>query len=78
MGLEGDDAFRAQAEEEARQRGWAFEEIAGSMRLLNKLFRGEWDDDFLVLEPGQTLRATHDDAIIGIASPPSPRLDGEK
>jgi hypothetical protein len=78
MGLEGDDAFRAQAEEEARQRGWSFEEIAGSTRLLNKLFRGEWDDDFLVLEPGQTLRATHDDAIIGIASPPSPRLDGEK
>jgi hypothetical protein len=32
--------------------GWAFEEIAGSRRLLQKLVSGEWDDDFLVVEPG--------------------------
>ena len=34
------------------------------MVLLRKAIHGRWDEDFLVLEPGQTVAATHDDRII--------------
>jgi len=34
------------------------------MELLRKLVRGEWDDNFLIVEPGQTIRPSHDDAVI--------------
>jgi hypothetical protein len=67
MGLECDDAFCAQAEEEARRKGWSFERVPGSMRLLRKLLWGEWDEDFLVLQPGETVRASYDDGVIGVA-----------
>jgi hypothetical protein len=66
MGLACEDRFRAMAEEEARRKGWAFEEIPGSMALLRKLTRGEWDDDFLLVEPGHTLRASHDDGVMKV------------
>ncbi len=39
----------------ADQMGMAHQEFAGSMRLLNKLLQGPWDDEFIVLEPGQKL-----------------------
>jgi hypothetical protein len=32
------------------------EEIPGSTRLLAKLLAGEWDDEFVVVEPGGTVR----------------------
>ena len=64
MGLECEDKFRKMAEDEAASQGLAFEEIAGSMELLRKLIRGEWDDNFLVLEPGQILRPSHDDLVV--------------
>jgi hypothetical protein len=31
----------------------AFEEVAGSNRMLVKLIEGDWDDEFLVIEPGE-------------------------
>jgi hypothetical protein len=68
MGLECDDAFAAMAEEEARRKGWTFARLAGDLRLLRKLLWGEWDEDFLILAPGQTIRATYDDGVIGVAT----------
>lgn len=32
-----------------------FEEVGGSNALILKMLRGEWDSDFLVVEPGQTV-----------------------
>jgi hypothetical protein len=32
------------------------EEIPGSTRLLGKLLAGDWDDEFVVVEPGETVR----------------------
>lgn len=34
----------------------ALEEIPGSVRLLKKLLEGDWDGDFVVVEPGETVR----------------------
>ncbi len=64
MGLECEEPFRDMARREAEERGWTFDEVQGSMELLRKAIRGEWDEDFLVLEPGQTVAATHDACII--------------
>ncbi len=35
-----------------------FEEIPGSRTILEKMLAGDWDDDFLVIEPGGTLTLT--------------------
>lgn len=43
---------------------WNYAEIAGDMTLLNKLICGEWDQDFLIVQPGQCVCATNDDGII--------------
>lgn len=64
MGLDCEDKFRRIAAEEAVQQGLVFEEIAGSLVLLRKLINGEWDKDFLIIEPGQILRPSHDDAVV--------------
>jgi hypothetical protein len=65
MGLECEPAFREQARAEAQKKGWAFEELAGSLDLLRRLVGGAWDDaDFLVLAPGETIRASHDDGVV--------------
>ncbi|MBP2652846.1 MAG: hypothetical protein H6Q73_415 [Firmicutes bacterium] len=47
----------------ARQVGLQHEVRKGSLRLIVKLFMGEWDDEMLVLEPGEeiTITAISDD-----------------
>jgi hypothetical protein len=68
MGLDGEAPFREQARREAERKGWAFDEQEGSLDLLRRLIHGEWDEaDFLVLDPGQTIKPTHDDRVIGPA-----------
>jgi hypothetical protein len=52
------------ARREAMERGWAFDEVQGSMELLRKAIHGQWDEDFLVVEPGRRVSATHDERII--------------
>ena len=64
MGLGCEDRFCRMAREEAERKGWAFEEIEGSMALLRKLLQGDWDDDFLIVQPGQSIRPTYDDQIM--------------
>jgi hypothetical protein len=64
MGLECEPPFRDTARREAEKRGWTFDDVEGSMKLLRKAINGEWDEDFLVLEPGQTVVATHDHCIV--------------
>lgn len=44
--------------EVARKLDLKFEVIAGSRTILEKMLAGEWDEDFLVIEPGNTLTLT--------------------
>jgi len=69
MGLACEGPFRDRARREAEERGWAFDEVGGSMELLRKVIHGQWDEDFLIVEPGQVVAATHDDQIIVSRSP---------
>ncbi|MGA8728073.1 MAG: DUF1638 domain-containing protein [Terracidiphilus sp.] len=52
-----EDAYRNQARAEAEKEGWAFDEIKGSLTLLERLVNGEWNSaDFLVIGSGQTVQ----------------------
>ena len=64
MGVADEAASVAYAREQAERRGWQFDQIEGSMLLLRKLIYGEWDDDFLVLRPGERLAMSWDDQVV--------------
>ena len=64
VGLPCEEPFRERAEREAGERGWSYERIEGSMELLRKLLCAEWDDNFLVVEPGQAIEASHDEGVV--------------
>ena len=64
MGLACKEPFRKQARWEAQEKGWTSDEVEGSMALLHKLIHAEWDEHFVILEPGQTVRPTHDHYIV--------------
>jgi hypothetical protein len=54
-----------EAMEMAEERGWTYSEVEGSTRLILKLMNGQWDEsEFLTVEPGKTIDASHDDEII--------------
>jgi hypothetical protein len=64
-GVESDDTFCVQARAEAEMEGWHFEEIRGSLKLLERLVNGEWDAaEFLVVPPGATVQGTLGESIV--------------
>ena len=63
-GLGKSGQWRELAMHDAQHYGWRFEQLDGDPTLIRKLLAAEWDDDFLVLQPGQRIVATHDEHII--------------
>ena len=45
--------YRGMAADTAARLGLAYSEGPGSIRILKKLFLGEWDDEFLIAQPGE-------------------------
>jgi hypothetical protein len=64
LGVGDSQAVESAARKEADRRGWNFERIAGEMVLVRKLMNGTWDDDYLVLKPGQRLGMSYDEDVI--------------
>lgn len=64
-GVESDEACRDQARAEAEKNTWTFEEMEGSLTLLQRLVNGEWDSDsFLVVPPGATVQSVVGNSIV--------------
>ena len=49
----------------AEERHWAFEKLTGDLSLLQRLISGDWNEDFLIVPPGQEIRETYDDDVVG-------------
>jgi hypothetical protein len=65
MGIEPDDRFERQAHQQAAERGWKYEKVAGDMTLIQRLVDGPWDGDhFLVVPPGHRVAPSYDEQII--------------
>lgn len=54
----------AKAKEEASRRGWSYERVAGDLVLVRRLLNGDWNEDFLTLQPGQKLAMAYDERVI--------------
>ena len=60
-----DEASRCQARAEAAKEGWAFDEVPGTLLMLERLVNAEWDTaSFLVVPPGATIKGSIDDHIV--------------
>mgnify|MGYP005816374149 CR=1 FL=1 len=64
MGVRESPAVEAKAREDAQRRGWSYERVAGEMTLIRRLLNGDWNEDFLILQPGQKLAMSYDEGII--------------
>ena len=65
MGVEPDDRFEKHSRDEAAQRGWNYEKIAGDLGLIQRLVDGDWrENEFLVVNPGWQVAARYDENII--------------
>jgi hypothetical protein len=54
-GVDEQEQYREYARSVAEQFNLRFEEMRGSNALIEKLMRRRWDDDFVVVEPGETV-----------------------
>jgi hypothetical protein len=64
-GVESDGACRRLALAESEREGWVFEEIKGSLTLLERLVNGDWDAaEFLVVPPGANVRGSLGESIV--------------
>lgn len=61
------ERYRAYARRTAERFGLRYEEIDGSTALVEKMIFGPWDDDFLIVPPGQSI--THEDFFPMTACP---------
>jgi hypothetical protein len=72
MGVGNEQPAEEAARQEAERNGWEFARLEGDMLLLRKLLFGQWDEDFLVVRPGEMVRVTYDEGIVQ-ACPLAPR-----
>ena len=64
MGVCDEREFIAAARRRAEKNHWTLEVRKGDWSLLEKLFRGEWDDDFVVVRPGWHIVARNDESVL--------------
>jgi len=67
-GIEPDNTYEQRARDIAEERHWEFEKITGDLTLLRRLVRGDWNEDFLIVPPGQKIQSAYNDDVIEVAS----------
>ena len=64
MGTVDSAVVEAETRDEATRRGWTFEKVAGDLVLIKRLLDGDWNDDFLIVQPGQTIKMVYDERVV--------------
>lgn len=64
MGVCDETPFVEAGRQRAAENDWAFEQREGDWSLLEKLFNGPWDEDLLVVAPGQAVTERNDARIL--------------
>lgn len=64
MGVADGAAVETETRAEADRRGWTFDKLAGDLILVRRLLDGDWDADFLVLQPGQQIKMAYDERVV--------------
>ena len=64
LGIGNGATLEAQTKSEADRRSWKYERIAGDITLIRRLLNGEWDQDFLVLQPGEQIAMSYDEDVV--------------
>lgn len=57
--------YRDYVQKIAADNQWKYEEIQSDLGLISRFLDGRWDDDFLLVPPGQQVTATHDNEVLG-------------
>jgi hypothetical protein len=66
LGVGDSAAYKEYTKECARWLKWNCDDIKGDSTLVKNLLEGRWNEkDYLVVNPGETIIATHDEKIIG-------------
>ena len=72
LGLSDTEELKAYTKECADFLGWGSDILAGDPRLLIDFLEGNWNnEDFLVVEPGQMVVASHDDGVLTTKDAPA-------
>lgn len=64
MGVVDSSEVENETRSEADRRGWTFDRLAGDLVLIRRLLDGDWDEDFLRLEPGQAVKMSYDERVV--------------
>ncbi len=67
MGICCEDDYIEQTRKWAGDRDWEFELRDGKLTLMEKLFTGQWDDDFVIVQPGEQIVARNDGSVLAVA-----------
>jgi hypothetical protein len=54
-GRSDQESYRAYAQKTARKFNLRYEEIPGNTALIRKMIHGPWDEEFVVVQPGETV-----------------------
>jgi len=65
MGIGNVEEYRRFVKQLAADHGWEYAEMEGDMSLLRRLADGDWEsEDFLRIEPGQTITESFDELVL--------------
>lgn len=68
MGFGPEEEYLRETRREAKKRGWKVRLLKGSTRLFDLMASGPWPEkDFLVLQPGEEVKAIYSDGVIEAA-----------
>jgi len=65
MGIGDGENVATRAQADAARRNWRYERLTGDRKLIKQLLFGEWDYNFLIINPGQKIIMTFDENVIG-------------